>query len=590
MFSAHRSKDNLYVIPSDVRSAVDGGRLDRRLFDVAALDDDRSSSSIPLLITTRGKRATVPGATLTRELRSVNGAAIKVDKSAAASFLARAAGMGKIWLDGNRKLALDQSVPQIGAPAAWQAGFTGAGVSVAVLDSGIDTSHPDLATQVAAAKNFTDTPDGDQNGHGTHVASTIAGTGAASSGLYQGVAPQAKLYDGKVCDENGRCPESAILAGMEWAATEAKAKIVNVSLAGTDTPAEDPLEEAVNRLSTQTGALFVIAAGNEGPDAHTVASPGSAEAALTVGAVDKENQLADFSGRGPSGGAVKPDLTAPGVSIVAAKAKDSTIGEPVGDDYLRLDGTSMATPHVAGSAALLAQQHPDWKATELKGALVGSARPAADQTAFEQGAGRVDVAQGIKQTVIAEPGNLSFGTASWPHDDDTPGERLDGSEDGRVVQGTVALGPGRRHQLGDQAGDGKMTWKSPRTSGRCSPRLDHAECEGSVVGKPLPAAGFSQSMATPHTRTVASVAGAWVITPSVRRVSSETPYPQQSCRSRWRLLTFARWLGRGARWLRWRGLYGDQHGSEKFGGFGGGLPDADTCCLQGLLLGGRRTG
>ncbi|MFB6718876.1 S8 family peptidase [Kribbella sp. NPDC056345] len=420
MFSAHRSKEHLYVVPSDVRTAVDGGRLDRRLFDVAALDDDRTSSSIPLLITARGKRAAVPGATVTRELRSVSGAAIKVDKTAAAGFLSRAAGMDKIWLDGKRKLTLDQSVPQIGAPAAWQAGFTGDGVSVAVLDSGIDTSHPDLATQVAGAKNFTDTPDGDHNGHGTHVASTIAGTGAASSGRYQGVAPKAKLYDGKVCDDNGGCQESAVLAGMEWAATEVKAKIVNLSLGGRDTPEVDPLEEAVNRLSTQTGALFVIAAGNEGPDAHTVASPGSAEAALTVGAVDKQDQLAEFSSRGPSAGAVKPDLTAPGVSIVAAKAKDSIIGEPVGDDYLRLDGTSMATPHVAGSAALLAQQHPDWKATELKGALVGSARPAADQTAFEQGAGRVDVAQGIKQTVIAEPGNLSFGTASWPHDDDTP--------------------------------------------------------------------------------------------------------------------------------------------------------------------------
>jgi hypothetical protein len=162
----------------------------------------------------------------------------------------------------------------------------------------------------------------------------------------------------------------------------------------------------------------VIAAGNDGP--AVVGSPGSAEAALTVGAVDKQDQLADFSSRGTSDGAVKPDLTAPGVSIVAAKAKDSTIGEPVGDDYLRLNGTSMATPHVAGSAAILAQEHPDWKAAELKGALIGSARPIAGQTAYEQGAGRVDVAHGIKQTVVAEPGNVSFGTALWPHDDDTP--------------------------------------------------------------------------------------------------------------------------------------------------------------------------
>src|SRR5688500_13717150 len=80
----------------------------------------------------------------------------------------------------------------------------------------------------------------------------------------------------------------------------------------------------------------------------------------------------------------------------------------------------MATPHTAGAAALLAQQHPGWEAAELKGALMASARPAVDQTAFEQGTGRIDVARGIEQTVITEPGSLSFGTAVWPHHDDTP--------------------------------------------------------------------------------------------------------------------------------------------------------------------------
>ena len=212
-----------------------------------------------------------------------------------------------------------------------------------------------------------------------------------------------------MCDESA-ARESAILAGMQWAATEEKAKVVNISLGGTDTPEVDPLEEAVNRLTAQSGTLFVVAAGNEGGEG-TVGSPGSADAALTVGAVDKQDELADFSSRGPrvGDGAVKPDITAPGVDIVAAGAKESVIGEPVGEQYMRLSGTSMATPHVAGAAAILAQQHPDWKAAELKGALMGSAKPAADQTAFEQGAGRVDVARAIKQTVIAEPGSVSFG-------------------------------------------------------------------------------------------------------------------------------------------------------------------------------------
>ncbi|HEY0616581.1 MAG TPA: S8 family serine peptidase, partial [Kribbella sp.] len=432
-FTSQRVKDQLYVVPSDVSALVTAGRVDRRLFEVTGLIkagyDDKASKVIPLVVTYQGRanRSAPAGAAVTRQLPVINGAALKVEKKDAAGFIgtlqgARSAnGIDKIWLDGKRHVSLDQSVPQIGAPAAWAAGYTGKGVSVAVLDTGIDATHPDLASQVAGAKNFTEEQAGDLVGHGTHVASTIAGTAAASAGKYKGVAPDAKLYDGKVC-ELGGCPDSAILAGMEWAANEVKAKVVNISLGGQDTPELDPIEEAVNRLTAQTGTLFVIAAGNSGPGAGSVESPGSADAALTVGAVDKQDKLADFSSRGPriGDGAVKPDVTAPGVDIVAARSKDAQIGEPVGDKYLRLSGTSMATPHTVGAAALLAQEHPTWKANELKGALMASAKPAADQGVFEQGAGRIDLTKGIKQSVISEPGSVSFGTAQWPHTDDAP--------------------------------------------------------------------------------------------------------------------------------------------------------------------------
>ncbi|HEY0471332.1 MAG TPA: S8 family serine peptidase [Kribbella sp.] len=431
-FSSQRVNNQLFVIPSDVSAMVTTGRVDRRLFDVAGLIkagyDDKASKVIPLVVTYQGKanRSAPTGAAMTRQLPVINGAAVTVDKKNAAGFLSGAQtrsanGIDKIWLDGKRHISLDQSVPQIGAPAAWAAGYTGKGVSVAVLDTGIDATHPDLATQVAGAKNFTGEQAGDFVGHGTHVASTIAGTAAASAGKYKGVAPDAKLYDGKVCELRG-CPDSAILAGMEWAATEVKAKVVNISLGGQDTPELDPIELAVNRLTAQTGTLFVIAAGNSGPGAGSVESPGSADAALTVGAVDKQDKLAEFSSRGPriGDGAVKPDVTAPGVDIVAAKSKDSQIGEPVGDKYLRLSGTSMATPHTVGAAALLAQEHPTWKAGELKGALMASAKPAADHSVFDQGAGRIDLTKGIKQSIISEPGSVSFGTAQWPHTDDTP--------------------------------------------------------------------------------------------------------------------------------------------------------------------------
>jgi len=430
---SYQAKGHLYVIPADVSDQLNNGKLDRRLFDVTGLIeagyDDKSSTAIPLIVTYAGraKRATtVPEAAVTRQLPVLNGTAVRVAKKDAGSFLTQfatkiSAGVEKIWLDGKRRPTLDQSVPQIGAPTAWQSGYTGKGVSVAVLDGGIDATHPDLATQVAGAKNFSQAEPGDQVGHGTHVASTIAGTAAASGGKYKGVAPDAKLYDGKVCEYES-CAESAILAVMEWAATEIKARVINVSLGGTDTAEIDPLEEAVNRLTAQTGTLFVIAAGNNGPSEGTVTSPGSADAALTVGAVDKSDQLADFSSRGPrvDDGAVKPDVTAPGVDIVAARAKDGYIGEPVDDHYLKLSGTSMATPHTAGAAALLAQQHPDWKAAELKAALMSSAKPIEGQNLFEQGSGRIDVAQATKQTVVGEPGNISFGMALWPHDDDIP--------------------------------------------------------------------------------------------------------------------------------------------------------------------------
>ena len=108
-------------------------------------------------------------------------------------------------------------MPQIGAPAAWQAGFDGTGVTVGVLDTGIDASHPDFAGQLAEVRDFTGGNDpSDAVGHGTHVASTIAGSGAASGGRYRGVAPGAKLLVGKVCATN-ECQDSDIIAGMEWA-------------------------------------------------------------------------------------------------------------------------------------------------------------------------------------------------------------------------------------------------------------------------------------------------------------------------------------------------------------------------------------
>ncbi|MEV8372183.1 S8 family serine peptidase [Kribbella sp. NPDC056861] len=429
-FEVQQGRGRLYVVPSDVSSAVTAGKLDRALFEVAGLIrqglDDQRAKELPLLVTYDGKPQSFAKTKGSRQLPSIDGVALKVAKRDAASFLTQltgaraAAGVKKVWLDTKFKPTLDKSVPQVGAPAAWQAGFTGTGVSVAVIDTGIDATHADLKAQLAGQRNFTDEADGDKVGHGTHVASIIAGTGAAAGGKFKGVAPGARLYDGKVCSIDG-CTLSAIVAGMEWAATEVRAKVVNLSLGGYDDPETDPVEEALARLTEQTGTLFVVAAGNSGEGAGTIESPGSAAAALTVGAVDKQDKLAWFSSRGPlPDGTVKPDLTAPGVAIVAARAAGTEAGTPVDEHYTSLNGTSMATPHVAGAAAILAQQHPDWKAGRLKTQLMSAAKPIEGQSGDEQGTGRLDVANAVASTVVAEPGSLWFGKALYPHDDDQP--------------------------------------------------------------------------------------------------------------------------------------------------------------------------
>ncbi|MFC8436419.1 S8 family serine peptidase, partial [Streptomyces sp. NPDC057253] len=284
--------------------------------------------------------------------------------------------------------------------------------------------HPDLKTQVVESKNFSTSPDAtDKFGHGTHVASIAAGTGAKSGGKYKGVAPGAKILNGKVLSDDGYGEDSQILAGMEWAA-EQGADVVNLSLGGGDTPEIDPLEAEVNKLSETKGILFAIAAGNEGDFGdQTIGSPGSAAAALTVGAVDDKDKLASFSSTGPGlDGQIKPDVTAPGVDITAAAAPGSLIDQEVGEKppgYLTISGTSMATPHVAGAAAILKQEHPEWGYAELKGALTGSTK-GGKYTPFQQGSGRIQVDKAIKQTVIADPVSVSFGTQQWPHTDDKP--------------------------------------------------------------------------------------------------------------------------------------------------------------------------
>ncbi|MFD5698869.1 S8 family serine peptidase [Streptomyces lasiicapitis] len=432
------------VIPADAQRLIADGTLDQRLFDVTELSkkDNRTAQKqgLKVIVAYKGAAAGAKaevrdagGTDVRRTLKTLNADAVTTPKRDAAKLWqaltaeragarTTASGISRVWLDGVRKATLDKSVKQIGAPKAWESGYDGKGVKIAVLDTGVDATHPDLKDQVVAAEDFTPSPDTkDRVGHGTHVASTAAGTGAKNP-AYKGVAPGAKILNGKVLGDTGSGDDSGIIAGIDWAAAQG-ADVVNLSLGGGDTPGADPLEAAVDKVSAEKGILFAISAGNSGSPG-SIGSPGSADAALTVGAVDDNDKLADFSSEGPrvGDGAIKPDVTAPGVDITAAAAPGSEIEKEVGQNpegYLTISGTSMAAPHAAGAAALLKQQHPDWKQPELKGALTASTK-AGKYTAFQQGSGRIAVDQAIKQTVIADPVSVSFGTQLWPHTDDKP--------------------------------------------------------------------------------------------------------------------------------------------------------------------------
>jgi subtilisin family serine protease len=460
---------HVVATPTAALPYVAAGVLDRRLFDVTQLLEDRyddeTTTSVPLIAQyapTRAARGALPGTDTVRNLPSIDGAALAATKKDATAFWravaaptsakARSASAGaslsggvtKLWLDGKvqssdaagpatqavaaaqsqpsgttraTSAALDWSRTIVGADKAWAEGYDGTGSKVAVLDTGVDATHPDLAGAITTTKSFVpdEQADVDVVGHGTHVSSTVLGRGTESDGEYTGVAPGATLLMGKVLADDGYGQDSWIVAGMEWGAENAD--VVSMSLGDpTLTDGKDPISQALNTLSEETGTLFVVAAGNA-YDSGTVSAPGAADDALTVGATDDTDHRAAFSSWGPRTGddAIKPDLSAPGQGIVAARSQQAQDG---GEGwYTSMDGTSMATPHVAGAAAIVHEAHPDWTGAQLKAALVSST-DALDETVYEVGSGRLDVPAAIDG--VDESGSGFLGGYDWPHDGDDP--------------------------------------------------------------------------------------------------------------------------------------------------------------------------
>jgi serine protease AprX len=343
-----------------------------------------------------------------------------------------------LWDNAELELYLDDSVGMVKADQVWAGeglatGYDGTGVGVAVLDTGIDATHPDLQPygeklrenfivvtnpldEGPAAYIPAPVPD-DEYGHGTHVAGTVGGTGAASDGLYTGVAPGADLYGFKIGSAN--VLTWFAIASYDWVLTEGQEvdnpiRVVSNSWGGgggSDFNPDDPVDIA-SKAAYDAGVVTVFAAGNAGSP-NTLGRNSTSPYVVTVGAADKDFALAPFSSTGrPSGdlvrddnGIYRPTVIAPGVDIIAARSLTGAVMS----DALLLDnpfytvasGTSMATPHVSGIVALMLEANPDLTPQNVIDILECSATPMDGYHAFEVGAGFVDALAAVQ---MAEAG------------------------------------------------------------------------------------------------------------------------------------------------------------------------------------------
>ncbi|RZU54133.1 subtilase family protein [Krasilnikovia cinnamomea] len=334
----------------------------------------------------------------------------------------------------------------LGLPAK---GDEGRGVTVAVVDTGI-ANVPDLAGRVTRRVDLTGTGGGDGYGHGTFMAGVIAASGAASGGAYRGVAPAAELVDVKVADAQGRTDLVTVLRGLQWVSDHRKdVQVLNLSLSSrSPLPYQlDPLNRALESL-WRDGVTVVVPAGNDGPEAGTVTSPGNDPLLLTAGGLDAagttartDDVVASWSGRGPTWqGDAKPELVAPGSRIVSLRSPGSAIdaGNPqarIGDAYFRGSGTSMATAVTSGVIAATLAVQPRLNPDAVKNLLVTTtyANPALTAAAGA-GAGGLDAGR-----VLAAAPGWPTGKAQRRFDEDTDTLRRDAKR-WSALAGAIAAG------------------------------------------------------------------------------------------------------------------------------------------------------
>ncbi|MCX6678694.1 MAG: S8 family serine peptidase [Methanothrix sp.] len=348
----------------------------------------------------------------------------------------------------------------IKADKLWEKGIDGQGITVAVIDSGIDKNHPDLTGKVIAEKNFLadEITADDLLGHGTMVAGIIAGSGAASNGRYKGIAPGAKLISVKVIDGKGDGKVSDIIAGIEWAVYNG-ADVLSLSLGGINLGETNPPITMAADNAAGAGVVVCVAAGNrnsseaqgqvkgafakgignsdvgisqqEQSDDKNVLllfvpivlalppglidSPGDGVKVITVGAADNNGRMAGFSGSGPTrDDRIKPDAVAPGVDIISTVPSGLKRPVYVDDYYARESGTSLSTPVAAGLCALLLQANGNLTAAGVKAAMTRGATKLNNTLSesyeeYYQGAGMLDA---LSSYDLLENSSNSIGSSS----------------------------------------------------------------------------------------------------------------------------------------------------------------------------------
>ena len=404
------------------------------------------------------------GGTVRTELPIIGGFSASIPARSLAP-LAASPSVSGIWSDNHIQMASTdmQQFDDWPVDTVWkqnirlpraQRSFDGSGVTVAVLDTGV-TPSADFGSRLEANVDLSGDRDGiDHYGHGTHMAGIIASDGSLSDGAYGGVAPGANLVSVKVAGWDGSTDVSVVIAGLEWVVThqdEYDIRVLNLSF-GTDGSQSyliDPLDYAVEQV-WQSGILVIVSAGNRGPSAGTVNKPGDDPFVVTVGAMYGQDTLdrsddvvMGFSSRGPTqDGLSKPNLVAPGVTIVSDRSIGSTIEQLhqdawVGDCCIKGTGTSQATAVVTGVAALMFQADPEMTPNVAKKTLVATAKgyitgqPGA-------GAGVVDATSATNAALVGQfDGNPANG--NWT------------SSDG---SGSLEASRGSMHVYADTNGDG----------------------------------------------------------------------------------------------------------------------------------------